>query len=120
VPARLTTLIERDGPACVWCGHEPWREDLSAEHLLPRSRGGSGAEANLVVACRRCNRRRGSRPVDAYVRALVLEGRAPRLPALASALERLSGSPRRIERRYAAGQLTRLSRHSSPRHYQAT
>jgi len=107
---RLETLVRRDGPACVWCGHEPWREDLSVEHLLPRSRGGSGVEANLVVACRRCNRQRGSRPVDAYVRALVIDGRAPRLAVLKAALERLSRSSRRAEVAYATAQLSRLSR----------
>jgi len=105
---RLETLVRRDGPACVWCGHEPWREDLSVEHLLPRSRGGSGIEANLVVACRRCNKQRGSRPVDAYVRTLSAEGRTPRLPALNAALERLSASQRRAERTYARAQLSRL------------
>jgi 5-methylcytosine-specific restriction endonuclease McrA len=108
--ARIETLASRDGRACVWCGHEPWPEDLSAEHLLPRSRGGSAGEANLVVACRGCNKRRGARPVDAYVRQLWLEGRAPRLDALREALERLSRSPRRAERAYAAAQLGRLHR----------
>jgi 5-methylcytosine-specific restriction endonuclease McrA len=107
---RLETLVRRDGPACVWCGREPWRQDRSAEHLLPRSRGGSGNEANLVVACRRCNKQRGSRPVDAYVRTLSAQGRTPRLAALNAALERLCGSQRRTERTYARAQLGRLAR----------
>lgn len=107
---RIDTLASRDGAACVWCGHEPWPQDLSAEHLLPRSRGGTRAGANLVLACRRCNKRRGSRPVDAYVRQLWLEGRAPRLAALREALDRLSRSPRRAERAYATAQLGRLAR----------
>jgi hypothetical protein len=33
----LESLVGRDGGTCVWCGREPWREDLTAEHLLPRA-----------------------------------------------------------------------------------
>jgi HNH endonuclease len=70
VPMGVEDLIERDGPSCVWCGRELWRRDLTVEHVVPRSRGGRTTSENTVVACRSCNRRRGSRPVDAYVRHL--------------------------------------------------
>ena len=65
----LETIIERDGTVCVWCGHEPWRRDLTAEHVVPRSRGGRTSVENLTVACRACNKRRGTRPVVSFVRA---------------------------------------------------
>src|SRR5829696_7313326 len=94
----LGGLIDRDGPCCVWCGSEPWRRDLTMEHLLPRSRGGRTEDENLVVACRRCNRARRSRPVVAYVRELSGTGRAPRLTTLRLALGRLRASARRAHR----------------------
>jgi 5-methylcytosine-specific restriction endonuclease McrA len=101
-------LIERDGPACVWCGRELWRRDLTLEHVVPRSRGGHMTAENALVACRTCNRRRGSKPVDAYVRDLLREGARVDLVAVRRSLQRLAASPRRAHREAAASQLRRL------------
>lgn len=108
MPLRVDELIERDGPACVWCGREPWRRDLTLEHVVPRSRGGHLTPENALVACRSCNRRRGSRPVDAYVRELLGLGAAVDLPRLRRSLDGLSRSGRRRHRDEAARQLRRL------------
>lgn len=102
-------LIERDGPHCVWCGRELWRRDLTLEHVVPRSRGGHMTAENAVVACRSCNRRRGSKPVDAYVRELLRQGAAVDTGTLQRALERLSRSSRRQHREAASRQLRRLT-----------
>jgi 5-methylcytosine-specific restriction endonuclease McrA len=103
-------LISRDGRTCVWCGREPWPADLTAEHLLPRSRRGRTVPENLAVACRACNKRRRTKPVVAYVRAQIDEGRQPRLDLLRDALDRLgrSGSPAHAD--YARRQLALLDR----------
>jgi hypothetical protein len=108
VPVTVEQLIERDGPGCVWCGRELWRRDLTLEHLVPRSRGGHMTPDNAVVACRACNRRRGSRPVDAYVRELLRDGAGVDLGALRRALTRLSRSPRRAHHEVGARQLRRF------------
>jgi 5-methylcytosine-specific restriction endonuclease McrA len=108
VPVKVEQLIERDGPACVWCGRELWRRDLTLEHVVPRSRGGHLTAENAVVACRTCNKRRGSRPVDAYVRELLDHGAAVNLPVLRDALGRLARSDRRLHRETGARQLRRL------------
>jgi hypothetical protein len=91
----LEALIERDGSMCVWCGREPWRRDLTAEHLMPRSRGGRTSLENLTVACRACNRRRGTRPVVAFARAQLDAGAPVRTEVLAATLARLADSDRR-------------------------
>jgi hypothetical protein len=101
-------LIERDGATCVWCGRDLWRQDLTLEHVVPRSRGGHLTTENALVACRRCNRRRGSRPVDPCVQDLLREGAYVDLAALRSALGRLSRSDRRVHREVATRQLPRL------------
>ncbi len=106
----LAGVIARDGPRCVWCGREAWAEDLTLEHLLPRSRGGRGHGENLAVACRACNRARGSRPVVAYVRALLAAGASPRLDHLTRALERLSASRAPGHADYGRRQLALLAR----------
>src|SRR5262245_47801783 len=101
-------LIARDGAACVWCGREGWRGDLTREHVVPRSRGGHLTAENAVAACRPCNKRRGSRPVDAYVRELLRDGADVDLTTLRAALARLTRSDRRSHREEAARQLRRL------------
>ena len=63
---------------------------------------------NAVVACRSCNKRRGSKPVDAYVRELLDEGADVDLAALREALRRLARSSRRAHREAALHQLRRL------------
>lgn len=50
-------VLKRDGYTCHWCG-----EDAdTADHLVPRSKGGTNDDDNLVAACRACNSRRGNR-----------------------------------------------------------
>jgi hypothetical protein len=109
MPVDVEQLITRDGPGCVWCGRELWRRDLTLEHVVPRSRGGHMTAENALLACRACNRRRGSRPVDAYVRDLMREGADVDVAAVRCALDRLSRSPRRAHRQAAARQLQRLA-----------
>jgi hypothetical protein len=113
----LDSLIERDGGACVWCGREPRRADLTAEHLVPRSRGGRTTPENLTVACRACNRRRGTRPVVAHVRTLLDEGGRPRGDNLLAGLSRLAESDRRDLAAYGQrqhGLLTKLLAERAP------
>ncbi|MBV8713032.1 MAG: HNH endonuclease [Solirubrobacterales bacterium] len=106
----LDSLIGRDGGICVWCGRSPWRTDLTAEHLLPRARHGHAFAENLALACRRCNRRRRTRSVSAYVRAQIHAGERPRLDLLRAALERLSRSGSRAHAQYARRELQLLGR----------
>lgn len=41
------------------CGECGSGEDLTWDHRVPVSRGGTSARANLAVLCRRCNGRKG-------------------------------------------------------------
>jgi HNH endonuclease len=106
----LEEIIARDGARCAWCGAAPWRRDLTFEHVLPRSGGGATVPENGLVACRRCNRARGSRPVVAYVRALRDAGAQPQLDLIAAALARLAASERRRHREFGARQAVLLAR----------
>ncbi len=106
----LDEIIARDGARCVWCGQERWREDLTVEHLLPRTRKGRGSPENRAVACRVCNRRRGATPVSAYVRSELEAGRTPRVDLLRAALTRLAASPTPEHAAYGERQLALLER----------
>ena len=48
----------RDGFACAYCGRA---EDLTFDHVVPRSRGGRTSWDNIVAACSRCNLDKGGR-----------------------------------------------------------
>src|SRR5688572_12304071 len=47
----------RDRFVCQYCGS---RDDLTFDHLLPRSRGGHTTWGNVVAACSPCNLRKGN------------------------------------------------------------
>jgi hypothetical protein len=83
---------------------------MTVEHLLPRSRRGRGLPENLALACRRCNKRRRTRPVAAYVRAQLQDGYSPRIDLLVAALERLGTSGSREHAAYARRQLALMDR----------
>lgn len=52
-------LLNRDGHRCQYCGYGG--DDLTLDHVIPRSRGGQDTWENMVVACVRCNVKKGNR-----------------------------------------------------------
>ena len=54
-------ILIRDHYTCQYCGRKGVAGELTLDHVLPRSRGGSTSWENLVAACRPCNNRKGDR-----------------------------------------------------------
>jgi 5-methylcytosine-specific restriction endonuclease McrA len=52
-------ILARDEHRCQYCGRTFSPPELSVDHVVPLSRGGSTHWANVVCACRRCNRMKG-------------------------------------------------------------
>ncbi len=52
-------IFIRDNYTCQYCGTHSG--DLTIDHIVPRSRGGSHSWENLVSACRTCNHRKGGK-----------------------------------------------------------
>ncbi|MEK0189640.1 HNH endonuclease, partial [Microcoleus anatoxicus] len=48
-----------DAHSCQYCSYTG--DDLTLDHVIPRSRGGGESWENLVTACMRCNVKKGSR-----------------------------------------------------------
>ena len=48
----------RDGFKCAYCGSP---DDLTFDHVIPRSKGGRTSWDNIVAACSPCNLRKGGR-----------------------------------------------------------
>lgn len=45
-------IKQRDNYRCFYCGS---RKELTVDHVIPRSRGGTDAPGNLVTCCDACN-----------------------------------------------------------------
>lgn len=54
-------LFKRDRYTCQYCGVQPGPEELTVDHVLPRSRGGISSWENCLLACVECNKRKANR-----------------------------------------------------------
>lgn len=54
-------IFKRDRFTCQYCGKQPGSEELTIDHVLPRSRGGASTWENCVLACVDCNHRKANR-----------------------------------------------------------
>jgi 5-methylcytosine-specific restriction endonuclease McrA len=55
-------VFRRDDHACQYCGLHS--NDLTLDHVLPRSRGGPTSWNNVVACCRKCNAKKRDRTPD--------------------------------------------------------
>ncbi len=54
-------ILLRDRNTCQYCGVVLPSNELTLDHVIPRSRGGNSTWENLVACCHSCNRRKGNR-----------------------------------------------------------
>jgi 5-methylcytosine-specific restriction endonuclease McrA len=54
-------VFKRDHWACQYCGRQPGGEELTIDHVIPRSQGGTSTWENCVLACIACNKRKADR-----------------------------------------------------------
>ena len=55
------TILARDRHRCQYCGQQFPANELSLDHIVPRSQGGPLTWENIVCCCLRCNVRKGGR-----------------------------------------------------------
>ena len=68
-------ILMRDRYTCQYCHKTFNTNELTLDHVIPRSRAGETTWENLVACCHACNNRKGSRtPEEAGMRL----ARAPR------------------------------------------
>lgn len=68
-------VFRRDEHKCQYCGRRG--NDLTLDHVMPRSRGGPTSWENVVACCRSCNAKKRDRTPDEAAMAL---GRRPYAP----------------------------------------
>jgi len=61
-------IFARDNNQCQYCGRRFPTQELSLDHVIPRSQGGHTTWENIVCACVSCNVRKGGRtPKQAHL-----------------------------------------------------
>jgi 5-methylcytosine-specific restriction endonuclease McrA len=64
-------LFARDENSCQYCGRRFPTSELSIDHVVPISVGGTTTWPNVVCACTSCNKRKGGRtPAQAQMRLI--------------------------------------------------
>lgn len=71
-------LFRRDKNTCQYCKRKLKTEDITVDHILPRSQGGITSWTNCVVACLKCNIKKGSKTPQQANMQLIREPREPR------------------------------------------
>jgi len=75
IPLTRRNVLERDRHTCQYCNYKG--DDLTLDHVIPRSRGGGDTWENLVTACVRCNVKKGSRTPKEAAMPLRTQPRKP-------------------------------------------
>jgi 5-methylcytosine-specific restriction endonuclease McrA len=53
-------VLLRDQYKCHLCGEKPRLNDLTLDHVVPRSKGGRTTWENIITSCKRCNLHKGN------------------------------------------------------------
>lgn len=76
-------IYARDRYTCQYCAARFHSEELTYDHVHPKSRGGKTAWENIVTCCVDCNRRKGGRtPSEAGMKLIRKPVRPAWIPAL--------------------------------------
>jgi 5-methylcytosine-specific restriction endonuclease McrA len=55
-----TNVLLRDNFACQYCGAMPPANQLTLDHVVPKSHGGKTNWKNVVACCKNCNSKKGN------------------------------------------------------------
>ena len=67
-------IYKRDNNSCQYCGST---RHLTIDHIIPKSKGGSEEWTNLVVACSKCNTKKGDKLLSQTDMRLIKQPKAP-------------------------------------------
>lgn len=67
-------IYKRDHNTCQYCGS---KSKLTIDHVIPKSKGGKDTWENLVVACSKCNTRKGDKLIEHVNMSLIRQPKSP-------------------------------------------
>jgi 5-methylcytosine-specific restriction endonuclease McrA len=80
-------VFARDRWKCQYCGQKKSVDELTQDHIVPRSRGGKTCWENIVTACKTCNATKADRtPQESGMRPLTLPQKPDWVPVFATRL----------------------------------
>jgi 5-methylcytosine-specific restriction endonuclease McrA len=71
-------ILWRDKNQCQYCGVIEAPNDMTIDHVIPRSRGGGNTWSNLVTCCKKCNQKKRDRTPEEANMNLLNEPRRPK------------------------------------------
>lgn len=83
--SRINIML-RDNHKCQYCGKTLKRSQLSLDHVIPRSRGGTTTWENVITSCFTCNRKKGGNTPEEAGMKLLSKPQRPRWTPLGSFL----------------------------------
>jgi 5-methylcytosine-specific restriction endonuclease McrA len=94
-------LLHRDANSCQYCRKSG--EEMTLDHVIPRSRGGQDTWENIVVACVRCNVRKGSRTPKEAEMPLLKQPSRPHSSLYFEVHRQINGGRNQEWRKYVIG-----------------
>jgi 5-methylcytosine-specific restriction endonuclease McrA len=101
IPLTRRNLLERDRHTCQYCNYKG--EELTLDHVIPKSRGGGDTWENLVAACVRCNVKKGNRTPKEANMPLNYQPRRPYSSLLFEIAKHTRGESNQEWRKYVIG-----------------
>jgi 5-methylcytosine-specific restriction endonuclease McrA len=71
-------IFARDKNRCQYCGYKKPTNELSLDHVIPKSIGGKSTWTNIVCACTECNAKKGGRTPQEASMALITKPVKPK------------------------------------------
>lgn len=66
-------LFQRDNKTCRWCQRQLPFDEATRDHVVPLSQNGSNSLLNQVLACKKCNNRRGNKSAEEFAKECGVE-----------------------------------------------
>lgn len=79
-------IYKRDKYKCQYCIKKLCIDELSIDHVVPKSRGGGTSWENCVTSCKRCNNKKSNRPLSKTSFKLYKKPEKPRWSPIVSFL----------------------------------
>lgn len=72
-----SNIYKRDSYRCLYCGNKFKEDDLTMDHVIPRSLGGRTTWINIVSSCFPCNSKKSNRTPQQAQMKLIEQPRYP-------------------------------------------